>query len=916
MDSNDNEEINESINHRIRQANGDPNAIIDMNAQNDKSQAVLDSFTELKETTTTYTIFKSPVRSINISEPSTPSLLGNVIRDKEDSLREIRDGSVEKEEANEDDNTMNGKSDHGIDTDDEEEVQEHDYDDDELVAKRILIQRSKVSLRSLKLDNSKTTEVTLNNIPNLTGFPSTPRKTSAVSTPRHSRRPNQRATPKSTPRSTPRSTPKSTPKSTPRSPRIQLTPLRIASQTPAPSRQKTPQSKQRTPRSQRKRPRKSITPLTLRAIEDAAILTPRKNRLLLTPSRQRSTKGYSPRQDLRLLSQLLFKEKEDNRKKRKLELQETKNLSILFNHSNTNKDIENNDSENQKKKPKNNDIPTATARTSSPLRDTHVDTNNLDISVVYGSDDDDIDLTKHSNNHKIGNISKISSAITDDKTPRRSRLSSRLSLATLIPSDIIDNIAIPEGIIKGNGEFGSTSNFANDISDNEDDFSIKINQNMDPFIDNDAYYDSEEDEEEDDENRRDERDNQGNIDYGDDRYFDDDENDSDDDEEFQFEDILSKNIFNKANIEDLSLIQEDNQLTSNKPRKPMFNSSHKPLLPSLFSPNRKPSYDSLPINLIRNLSKTLLPPQFHRRLLSPENLKVISSISNEFIEQQLNDLQNYSSHSKRKIINSSDALLLMKRSKLDDITKDLLDDDLLNDNIVNDEISKNSEIFSMAKQFLDMENLIEIEKLLYNDKIQIGKRELNKLERLDKKNIKSSSVSHSQNTHDSDVEETNTTVQDESIVKTTIASPSDHTVNNTTNTVFETPTNTSVNLLRNNSMVNEMQQILKLESEKLGFSSIFDSDRYKVDNIVDDDDDDDDDDEDDEEEEVLEEDLNEEHYAEEEEQEEFEDPNQREVDLDTYNSNLYFQVHDRSSDEESLTIPMAIEEDEEEDGKD
>ncbi|GMF85117.1 unnamed protein product [[Candida] boidinii] len=94
---------------------------------------------------------------------------------------------------------------------------------------------------------------------------------------------------------------------------------------------------------------------------------------------------------------------------------------------------------------------------------------------------------------------------------------------------------------------------------------------MDPFIDNDAYYDSEEDEEEDDENRRDERDNQGNIDYGDDRYFDDDENDSDDDEEFQFEDILSKNIFNKANIEDLSLIQEDNQLTSNKPRKPMFN---------------------------------------------------------------------------------------------------------------------------------------------------------------------------------------------------------------------------------------------------------------------------------------------------------------------------------------------------------
>ncbi|GME72636.1 unnamed protein product [[Candida] boidinii] len=217
----------------------------------------------------------------------------------------------------------------------------------------------------------------------------------------------------------------------------------------------------------------------------------------------------------------------------------------------------------------------------------------------------------------------------------------------------------------------------------------------------------------------------------------------------------------------------------------------------------------------------------------------------------------------------------------------------------------------MAKQFLDMENLIEIEKLLYNDKIQIGKRELNKLERLDKKNIKSSSVSHSQNTHDSDVEETNTTVQDESIVKTTIASPSDHTVNNTTNTVFETPTNTSVNLLRNNSMVNEMQQILKLESEKLGFSSIFDSDRYKVDNIVDDDDDDDDDDEDDEEEEVLEEDLNEEHYAEEEEQEEFEDPNQREVDLDTYNSNLYFQVHDRSSDEESLTIPMAIEEDEE-----
>ena len=146
MDSNDNEEINESINHRIRQANGDPNAINDMNAQNDKSQAVLDSFTELKETTTTYTIFKSPVRSINISEPSTPSVLGNVIKDKEDSLREIRDGSVEKEEANEHDNNMNGESDLGIDTDDEEEVQEHDYDDDELVSKRILIQLSLIHI--------------------------------------------------------------------------------------------------------------------------------------------------------------------------------------------------------------------------------------------------------------------------------------------------------------------------------------------------------------------------------------------------------------------------------------------------------------------------------------------------------------------------------------------------------------------------------------------------------------------------------------------------------------------------------------------------------------------------------------------------------------------------------------------------
>ncbi|GME84552.1 unnamed protein product [[Candida] boidinii] len=181
--------------------------------------------------------------------------------------------------------------------DDEEEVQEHDYDDDELISKRILIQRSKVSLRSLKSDNANTTDVTLTSIPNLTGFPSTPRKTSAISTPRHSPRP----TPRSTPKSTPRSTPKSTSRSTTRSPRIQLTPLRIASQTPAPSRQKTPQSRQRTPRSQRKRSRKSTTPLTLRAIEDAAILTPRRNRLLLTPSRQRSTKRYSPRQDLRLL---------------------------------------------------------------------------------------------------------------------------------------------------------------------------------------------------------------------------------------------------------------------------------------------------------------------------------------------------------------------------------------------------------------------------------------------------------------------------------------------------------------------------------------------------------------------------------------------------------------------------------------
>ena len=73
-------------------------------------------------------------------------------------------------------------------------------------------------------------------------------------------------------------------------------------------------------------------------------------------------------------------------------------------------------------------------------------------------------------------------------------------------------------------------------------------------------------------------------------------------------------------------------------------------------------YPSLPVGVVKHLAQTIAQTSgVGKAKLSPDTLQAIMRASDWFFEQLGNDLQAYAQHAKRKVIDESDMLMLMRR---------------------------------------------------------------------------------------------------------------------------------------------------------------------------------------------------------------------------------------------------------------
>ncbi|KAG7691417.1 hypothetical protein KL930_005283 [Ogataea haglerorum] len=373
-------------------------------------------------------------------------------------------------------------------------------------------------------------------------------------------------------------------------------PLRTPSRTP--SRPNTPN----------RTPRKPTTPITLQAIADGA--TPRRHRLLLSLSKGKVNKGYSPRKDLQMLGRLLTLEKEDVRKKRKTqhEAEQSNALEILY----------------AKLAPE----PTGKAESGE----------------LSG------ELLSQSRDYLS----------TPDRSPRKGRLSSRLSLEASFGNS---NVALPEAIIRKQGDFDIDSNEGIFASSNGNEPVLEDIDNFNIGGEYDAFS----------------------------------SDDSDDNDNLSGE---------RPETEDLSLLNVHSQ---NKV--PSFVTIRKRAKESQPGSGKQPV---ISLAMIRSLTRWLLTENDLKKLQSKEALIELQYISEEFFRQELNDLESYIEHANRRTVSYVDIKLLLHRARLGS-SYDLF-------NFTDRATSIENDILNLSSQIFDLEITSEIEKLLYRDKIQRSKR--------------------------------------------------------------------------------------------------------------------------------------------------------------------------------------------------
>ncbi|OBA14426.1 uncharacterized protein OGAPODRAFT_95460 [Ogataea polymorpha] len=118
--------------------------------------------------------------------------------------------------------------------------------------------------------------------------------------------------------------------------------------------------------------------------------------------------------------------------------------------------------------------------------------------------------------------------------------------------------------------------------------------------------------------------------------------------------------------------------------------------------------------MIRNITRWLLKENYLKKLQSKEALIELQHISEEFFRQELSDLESYIEHSNRRTVSYVDIKLLLHRARLDP-SYDLF-------TFTDRATSIENDILNLSSQVFDLEITSEIEKLLYRDKIQRSKR--------------------------------------------------------------------------------------------------------------------------------------------------------------------------------------------------
>ncbi|KAG7813708.1 hypothetical protein KL921_001254 [Ogataea angusta] len=379
---------------------------------------------------------------------------------------------------------------------------------------------------------------------------------------------------------------------------------RRTSQKPSRTPSRTP-SRSNTPN---RTPRKPTTPITLQAIADGT--TPRRHRLLLSLSKSKVNRSYSPRKDLQMLGRLLTQEKEDERKKRKIQHgpDQTNALEILY----------------AKLAPES--------------------TENLERAVLSG------DLMSQSEKNLT----------TPDRTPRKGRLSSRLSLEASFGNS---NVALPEAIIRKQGDFDIDSNEGIFASSNVSQPVLEDIDNFDIGVDYDAF-------------SSDDSDDNGSL----------------GDEVPEAKDLSLLSARPGDEVPSFVTIRKRTRgLHSGNGNHPMFS-----------------------LAMIRNITKWLPTETDSKKLQSKETLVELQHISEEFFRQELDDLESYIEHANRRTVSYVDIKLLLHRARLDS-SYDLF-------TFTDKATSIENDILNLSSQVFDLEITSEIEKLLYRDKIQRSKR--------------------------------------------------------------------------------------------------------------------------------------------------------------------------------------------------
>lgn len=312
---------------------------------------------------------------------------------------------------------------------------------------------------------------------------------------------------------------------------------------------------------------------------------------------------------------------------------------------------------------------------SSISVDEYNDIDNGSMSDSSVNDDKlDDNLMGDNNLNDSSQVSSVPEPYLDDSlSPRKSILSSRLSIGTSIAND--SNVAIPEAIIREEGAYGRDS--SDDQEDRDDNHTSSpelsfANPNAGLEIDSMGGNEA-------------------------------------DDEVIDFD-------------PDLSLLKD---VDMDRPERLSFIPIRRKGEP--LKSGQKNGTDNklkgftrtMGASIIKNICKVLLPIIAPKKLKSSKTLEVLDRISQEFFEQEINDLQAYARHDKRKRITAEDVKLLMHRSNLTP-TLDLLD---------NESNSIESEILRLGSQAYDMEDFRVLERVLFSKQINKVSRERRKNER-------------------------------------------------------------------------------------------------------------------------------------------------------------------------------------------